>query len=91
MKPDILLDRKTEWFMTHSLLVFPLMFVCGKIIKTGPDVTLAQVLEISRLETATQQSLSQCLIQNLQSIMSDMTRRIKGEKPSQQQTFGKFH
>ena len=32
--------------------------VCGKIIKKGPNVTLAQVLKISRLETATQQSLS---------------------------------
>ena len=32
--------------------------VCGKIIKKGPDVTLAQVLEIPRLETATQESLS---------------------------------
>ena len=28
----------------------------GKIIKKGPDVTLAQVLEMSRLETATQES-----------------------------------
>ena len=33
--------------------------VWGKIIKKGPDVTLAQVLEISRLETAIQQLLSQ--------------------------------
>ena len=32
--------------------------VHGNIIKKGPDITLAQVLEISRLETATQQSLS---------------------------------
>ena len=33
--------------------------VWGKMIKKGPDMTLAQVLEISRLETATQQLLSQ--------------------------------
>ena len=33
--------------------------VHGKIIKKGPSVTLAQVLEISHLEMATQQSLPQ--------------------------------
>ena len=33
--------------------------VHGKIIKKGPNITLTQVLEISHLETATQQSLSQ--------------------------------
>ena len=32
--------------------------VHGKIIKKSPNVTFSQVLEISRLETATQQSLS---------------------------------
>ena len=31
----------------------------GKITKKGPNATLDQVLEISQLETATQQSLSQ--------------------------------
>ena len=35
-------------------------------------MTLAQVLEISRLETATQQLLSQISNTNLQSTMSDM-------------------
>ena len=38
-------------------------------------MTLGQVLEISRLETATQQSLSQLSNKNLQSTMSDTTRR----------------
>ena len=33
--------------------------VCRKIIKKGVNVTLAQVWEISRVETATQQFLSQ--------------------------------
>ena len=33
--------------------------VHGKIIKKGPNVTLTQVLEISCLERATQQCLSQ--------------------------------
>ena len=33
--------------------------VNGKIIKKGPDMTLTQGLEISRLETTTPQSISQ--------------------------------
>ena len=47
--------------MVHDTIIAGISnyIVCGKIIKKGPDVTLAQVLEISRLETATQQSLSQ--------------------------------
>ena len=67
--------------------------VHGKIIKKGPDIILAQVLEISRLETATQQSLSQ--MSNTKPAVNyvryDKKKRNKGGKPSQQQTFGKFH
>ena len=43
----------------------------------SPNVTLAQVLEISWLETAMQQSLSQVSHTNLMSITSDMTRKEK--------------
>ena len=67
--------------------------VCGKIIKKGPNITLAQVLEISRLETATQQSLSQ--MSNTKPsviyVRYDKKKKNKGGKPSQQQTLGKFH
>ena len=67
--------------------------VCGKIIKKGPGITIAQVLEISRLETATQQSLSQ--MSNTKPtviyVRYDKKKKNKGGKPSQQQTFGKFH
>ena len=47
--------------MVHDTLIARISndIVHGKIIKKGPNVTLAQVLEISRLETDTQQSLSQ--------------------------------
>ena len=66
--------------------------VCGKIIKKGPDVTLAQVLEISRLETATQQSLSQMshTKPTVNYVRYDKKKKNKGGKPSQQQTFGKI-
>ena len=49
-------DRKV-----HDTLIAGISndIVHGKIIKKGPNVTLAQVLEISCQETATQQSLSQ--------------------------------
>ena len=67
--------------------------VCGKIIKKGPDITLAQVLEISRLETPTQQSPSQMSNTNptVSYVRYDKKKRNKGGKPSQQQTLGKFH
>ena len=47
--------------MVHDTLIAGISndVVHGKIIKEGTNVTLAQVLETSRLETATQQSLSQ--------------------------------
>ena len=43
--------------MVHDTLIAGICndIVCGQIIKKGPDVTLAQALEISRLETARQQ------------------------------------
>ena len=67
--------------------------VHGKIIKKGPDITLAQALEISRLETATQQSLSQMsnTKPTVNYVRYDKKKKNKGGKPSQQQTFGKFH
>ena len=56
-------------------------------------MTLAQFLEISRLETATQQSLSQ--ISNTKSsvnyIRYDKKRKNKDGRPSQQQSSGIFH
>ena len=47
--------------MVHDSLIAGIFndIVHGKIIKKGPKVTCAQVLEISHLETATQQSLPQ--------------------------------
>ena len=47
--------------MVHDTLITGISndTVCGKIIKKGQNVTLAQVLEISHLAVATQQSLSQ--------------------------------
>ena len=67
--------------------------VHGKIIKKGPNMTLAQVLEISRLETATQQSLSQMsnTKTSVNYVRYDKKKKNKGGKPSQQQTLGKFH
>ena len=81
--------------MVHDTLIAGISndIVHGKIIKKGPDVTPAQVLEISRLETATQESLSQ--ISNTKPTVNYVTynkkKKNKGGKPSQQQTFGKFH
>ena len=67
----------------------------GKIIKKGPNITLAQVLEISCLETAIQQSLSQMLHTKptVNYVKYDKRRKTKGNTntSSQQQTFGKFH
>ena len=66
--------------------------VWDKIIKKGPDITLAKVLEISRLETTIQQSLSQ--ISNTKPSITyvryDKKRKSKGGKLSQQ-SLGKFH
>ena len=47
--------------MAHDILIAGISndTVYGKIIKKGPDITLTQVLEISCLEMATYQSLSQ--------------------------------
>ena len=76
MKPDILPEQKDR--MVHDTLIAGISndIVCGKIIKKGPNMTLAHVLEISRLETATQQSLSQ-MSNTKPSVktMSDMIRR----------------
>ena len=67
--------------------------VLGKIIKKGPDVTLAQVLESSSLETVTQQMLSQ--ISNTKPSVNyvkyNKKRKDKGGKTPQQQSLGKFH
>ena len=67
-------------------------FVCRKIVKKGPNVTPAQVLEISILDTATPQSLSE--MSNIKPSVSyvryDKKQKNKGEKPSQQQFLGKF-
>ena len=67
--------------------------VWGKIIKKGPDLTLAQVLEISRIETAKQQSLSQMsnMKPSVNYVSYDKKKKNKGGKPSQQQSLGKFH
>ena len=81
--------------MVHDTLIAGISndIVCGKIIMKGPEVTLAQVLEISRLETATQQSLSQ--MSNTKPTVSyvryDKKKKNKGGKPSKQQTLRKFH
>ena len=81
--------------MVHDTLIAGIFndVVHGKIIKKGHNITLAQVVEISRLETATQQSLSQ--ISNTKPTVNyvryDKKKRNKGGMPSQQQTLGKFH
>ena len=64
--------------MVHDTLIAGISndTVHGKIIKKGPNVTLAQVLEISHLEMATQQSLSQ-MSHMKPSIMSGMIGREK--------------
>ena len=89
MKPDILPDR-----MVCDTLIAGIFndVVCGEIIKKGPNVTFAQVLEISRLETATQQSLSQMsnTKPTVHYVRYDKKKRNKGGRPSQQ-TLGKFH
>ena len=56
-------------------------------------MTLAQVLEISSLETATQQSLSQMsnTKPSVNYVKYERKRNNKGGKPSQQQSLGKFH
>ena len=60
--------------------------VWGKIIKKCADVTLGQVLEISRLETATQQLLSQMsnTKPSVNYVRYDKKRKNKNGKPSQQ-------
>ena len=65
----------------------------SKIIKKGPDVTLAQVLKISRLETATQQSHSQMSNTKppINFVRYRKKRKNKGGKLSQQQSLAKFH
>ena len=65
-KATLLVDeaRYPAWHkdrMVHDTLTAGISndIVHGKIIRKGPNITLAQVLEISGLETATQESLSQ--------------------------------
>ena len=68
--------------------------VQGKIIKNGPDVTLAQVVVISRLETATQQLLSQMsnTKPSVNYVRYGKKRKNKGGKHHpEQQTLGKLH
>ena len=91
MKSDILTDKRTEWCVT-LIAGISNDVVHRMIIKKGPNVTLAKVLEISRLETATQQSLSQMSNTKLTVIYVRYNKkRTKGGKPSQQQTFEKFY
>ena len=56
-------------------------------------MTLAQILEISRLQTATQQSLSQMsnTKPSVNYVRFDKKRKNKDGKPPQQQSSGKFH
>ena len=56
-------------------------------------MTLAHVLEISRLETAIQQPLSQMsnTKPSVNYVRYDKKRKNKGGKPAQQQSLGKFH
>ena len=80
--------------MVHDTLIAGISndVVCGKIVKKGPNMTLAQVLEISRLETATQQPLSQ--MSNTKPSVNYVRydkKKNKSGKPSQQETLGKFH
>ena len=65
--------------------------VCGKTIKKGPNATLAHILEISRLGTATQQSLSQMsnTKPSVNYVRYDKEKKNKGGKLSEQQTLGK--
>ena len=81
--------------MVHDTLIAGISYdiVQGKIIKKSPNVTLAQVLEMSRLETATQQSLSQMSNKkpSVNYVRYDKKKKKKGGKPSQQQSLGKFH
>ena len=56
-------------------------------------MTLAQVLEISRLETATQQSLAQMFNAkpSVDYVRYNKKKKNKGRKPSPQQSLGKVH
>ena len=81
--------------MVHGTLIAGISndVVHGKIIKKGPNVTLAQVLEISRLETATRQSLSQMsnTKPSVNYVRYDKKKKNKSGMASQQQTLGKIH
>ena len=79
--------------MTHTHSGISNDIVCGKISKKGPNVRLAQVLEISRLETTTQQSLSQMFNTkpSVNYVRYNKKEKAKGGKPSQQQSLEKFH
>ena len=73
--------------MVHGTLNdgIPNDVVCWKIIKKGPNMTLAQVFEISRLEKATQQSLSQMsnTKPSVNYVRYDKKKKNEGGKPSQ--------
>ena len=82
--------------MVHDTLIIGISndTVCVKIIKKGPKITLTQALEISHLETITQQSLSQMshTKPSINYIRYNQKRKNKGSTfISSQQTFGKFH
>ena len=66
--------------------------VCRKIIKKGLNMTLEQILEMSRLETATQQSLSQMSNKkpSVNYVRYDKKKKNKNGKPSQQQMLGEI-
>ena len=83
--------------MVHDTLIAGISndIVHGKIIKKGPNVTLAQVLQISWLETVRQQSLSQMshTKPTVNYVRYDKKRKSKGNTftSSQQQAFGRLH
>ena len=79
--------------MIHSFAGIFNDIVQRKIIKKDHNMTLAQVLEISRLETATQQSPSQMsnTKPSVNYVRYHKKRKNKGGKPLQQQSLGKFH
>ena len=82
--------------MVHETLITGISndTVHGKIIKKGPNITLTQVLEISHLEMATQQSLLQMSHTKLSINYIRYNRKRKNRGStfiSSQQTFSKFH
>ena len=95
MKPEYPAGHKDRMVCDMLIAGISNDTVHGKIIKKGPNVTLAQVLEISQLETAMHQSLSQMshTKPTVNYVRYDKKRKSKGNTftCSQQQAFGRFH